>query len=227
MFGFANPWRAQPPAASLIVDWVRAAFAGLHKHCNASGVRAPARAAAPAAWRVSLARGRRLIPVALPPGRARLATSPELHLVLADARRRSGSYAVAALAARAGSGTSGRCDHRDAVGEPDRLPAPAADHFDQGSPAVLHLSRSRPWHIRSLSGPDGKLRRLIHVSHRADAEWGETDHRHLPAAAFVPRAAKQPPRRREGLMNSRRRISLHPKLRGQHCIDLNEYFDRG
>src|ERR1700730_175002 len=34
--------------------------------------------------------------------------------------------------------------------------------------------------------------------------------------------ADAPPRR---LMNSRRRISV-PKLRGQHCIGLNEYFDR-
>src|ERR1700736_4638672 len=34
--------------------------------------------------------------------------------------------------------------------------------------------------------------------------------------------ADAPPRR---LMNSRRRISA-PKLRGQHCIGLNEYFDR-
>ena len=35
--------------------------------------------------------------------------------------------------------------------------------------------------------------------------------------------AAAPPRR---LMNSRRRISA-PKLRGQHCIGSNEYFDRG
>ena len=35
--------------------------------------------------------------------------------------------------------------------------------------------------------------------------------------------AAAPPRR---LMNSRRRISA-PNLRGQHCIGLNEYFDRG
>ena len=32
-----------------------------------------------------------------------------------------------------------------------------------------------------------------------------------------------PPR---SVMNSRRRISA-PKLRGQHCIGSNEYFDRG
>ena len=35
-------------------------------------------------------------------------------------------------------------------------------------------------------------------------------------------AAESPPR---SVMNSRRRISA-PKLRGQHCIGSNEYFDR-
>ena len=37
------------------------------------------------------------------------------------------------------------------------------------------------------------------------------------------KAAAAPPR---SVMNSRRRISA-PKLRGQHCIGSNEYFDRG
>ena len=42
------------------------------------------------------------------------------------------------------------------------------------------------------------------------------------ARAASGHAAAAPPRR---LMNSRRRISA-PKLRGQHCIGSNEYFDR-
>jgi hypothetical protein len=54
---------------------------------------------------------------------------------------------------------------------------------------------------------------------RPDAE--EPDHRHHCARAASGHAAT-PPRR---LMNSRRRISA-PKLRDQHCIGSNEYFDR-
>ena len=42
------------------------------------------------------------------------------------------------------------------------------------------------------------------------------------ARAASGHAAAAPPRR---VMNSRRRISA-PKLRGQHCIGSNEYFDR-
>ena len=45
----------------------------------------------------------------------------------------------------------------------------------------------------------------------------------LRARRKRPCSSRTPPRR---LMNSRRRISA-PKLRGQHCIGSNEYFDRG
>ena len=46
------------------------------------------------------------------------------------------------------------------------------------------------------------------------------------AAAHAHLTATSQRRRREALMNSRRRMSA-PKLRRQHCIGSNEYFDRG
>ena len=56
---------------------------------------------------------------------------------------------------------------------------------------------------------------------RAQEPDGRQLRRLLRARRERPRAAA-PPRR---VMNSRRRISA-PKLRGQHCIGSNEYFDR-
>ena len=63
-----------------------------------------------------------------------------------------------------------------------------------------------------------RLKRVMRLSKCAGSNDIDTPNR--TACAWAPSAA--PPRR---LMNSRRRISA-PKVRGQHCIGSNEYFDR-
>ena len=57
--------------------------------------------------------GKKLIPVRLPPGRARLATRPSLTGSFGDGLKTTGIVAVAALAASAGEEVAGRGDHGD------------------------------------------------------------------------------------------------------------------
>ena len=130
---------------------------------------------------------KKLIPVRLPPGRARLATRPSLTGSSATLKT-IGIVVVAALAANAAA-SSGRGDHGDLCGEPVRPPAPAADRVDS-RPSGIRSPRSRPRHSRSPSGPgemraDGpRLRRAM---------WREEpDHRHRRLL----RARRERPRRR-------------------------------
>ena len=136
-------------------------------------------------------------------------------------RNTMGIFAVAALAARIGECTAvttitATCGHQ--FGRHGRQPFVLAVRpavFDRDVPALdiaglaqTLAERAPRWHVIGQS-----------------IRCGETRSPASPAAARAPRAATAaaPPRR---LMNSRRRISA-PKLRGQHCIGSNEYFDRG
>ena len=163
---------------------------------------------------------KKLIPVTLPPGRARLATRPSL-TGSSPTLKTIGIVVVAALAAKRGKRYSRRRSRRP-VGEPGRPPAPADDRIEP-PPSGIRSPRSRPRRSRFRSGP-GEIRADGPRSRQAiwllrNPITGIAD---CCARAASGHAAAAPPRRR---MNSRRRISA-PKLRGQHCIGSNEYFDR-
>ena len=89
---------------------------------------------------------KKLIPVRLPPGRARLATRPSLTGSSATTKT-MGIVVVAALAANAAAELRLRRSRRP-VGEPVRPPAPAVDRFDS-RPSGIRSPRSRPRHSRS------------------------------------------------------------------------------
>ena len=96
------------------------------------GLRAPPRAAPGTSSRSSSSRfaasspRQKLMPVRLPPGRARLATRPSL-TGSSPTLKTIGIVVVAALAANAAAHRRPRRSPRPA-GEPDRPPAPAVDH---------------------------------------------------------------------------------------------------
>ena len=97
---------------------------------------------------------KKLIPVRLPPGRARLATRPSRDRVFGDAKD-DRDRRCCRLGCRRRGGRDRRQSRRPA-GEPNRPPAPAADQFDS-RPSGIRSRRSRPRHSRFLSGP-GEMR---------------------------------------------------------------------
>ncbi len=137
---------------------------------------------------------KKLIPVRLPPGRARLATRPSLTGSSADTKT-MGIVVVAALAANADSGTSGRGDHGDLsanqfgrqLRQPiDLIVGPAV--FDRH---VLALD------IAGLLEALAKCAQTIREPVRRSAVE-KPDHRHRRLLRRAPPPATPPPRRRAG-----------------------------
>ena len=154
---------------------------------------------------------KKLIPVRLPPGRARLATRPSLTGSSATAKT-MGIVVVAALAANAARDLRSRRSRRP-VGEPDRPPAPAADRFDS-RPSGIRSPRSRPRHSRCPSGP-GEMR--ADGPRSRQAMWLSrnpiTGIAGCCARAASGHAAAAPP---SSVMNSRRRShSITSSARGE------------
>ena len=164
---------------------------------------------------------KKLMPVALPPGRARLATRPSL-TGSSPTPKTIGIVVVAALAASAAGVAAGRGDNghvaADEIGHERRQAIVLALQ-----PVVLHR------HVLALDVAgfvEAFTERSRAMRAEASGDWPltrpTTGIAGCCACAASGHAAAAPPRR---LMNSRRRISA-PKLRGQHCIGSNEYFDR-
>ena len=151
---------------------------------------------------------KKLIPVRLPPGRARLATRPSLTGSSATTKT-MGIVVVAALAANAEADLRARRSRRPA-GEPNRPPAPAADPFDS-RPSGIRSPRSRPRHSRSPSGP-GEIRADGRPTRQAI--WGLrnpiTGIAGCCARAASGHAAAPP----SSVMNSRR-LTRSPRRRGR------------
>ena len=157
-----------------------------------------------------LSRLKKLMPVRLPPGRARLATRPSATGSSATAKT-IGIVVVAALAANAA----------------------ARERGDHGDPSANQFGRQLRQPIESASGPAVFDRYVLAldvagffealakcaqtVRNRVRRSWcREIRSPASPAAAPAPRAATPPPRRRAALMNSRRLMpgmGLPPRCR--------------
>ena len=123
----------------------KAGIGRIDEHGNSRLLRAPASRRSSSRFATN-STVRRLIPVRLPPGRARLATSPS-STGSSAIMKTMGMVVVAALAADA-AGTpvaaiTATC------GEPDRPPAPAAGRIGS-RPSGIRSPRSRPRHSRCL-----------------------------------------------------------------------------
>ena len=168
------------------------ALAGLISTATTSGRWAPAHARAPAALPITSAI-KKLIPVALPPGRARLATSPSLTGSSATAKT-IGIVVGRRLGGERRSGAPGRGDHgdlaADQIGRQRRQPVEPALR-----PSDIRSPRSAPRHNRFRPSPGGtRSDGARHASGELRAE--KSDHRHRRLLPARRRSATQPPRRR-------------------------------
>ena len=133
---------------SFDVDSVFAGLAGLTSDRNTSAAGTNSRSSS--SCFAASSRLKKLIPVRLPPGRARLATRPSL-TGSSPLTKTMGIVVVAALAANDRRSRRSRRSRRPAGG-PDRPPAPAVDRFDF-RPSGIRSPRSGPRHSRRLSDP--------------------------------------------------------------------------